>query len=350
MPKARRQISRSKQPYWANWPDSDILDLRFRDLNLSLNCVPKLQKCIDRLYVELEAKNLTRLRPHCWLSTEWFSPDGIPGIALPFYLAHPRLAKLEKKQVLYVEGRTEAECMKILRHEAGHCFCTAYRLHYRKLWRKHFGSYTDPYPDSYKPKPNSQKYVQHLDYWYAQAHPAEDFAETFAVWLKPGSRWKHRYQNWPAINKLNFVNDLMTEIVGRPAPVRSKKQIEPLNEINKTLREHYTEKRLAIAEEWPEFFDTDLQKLFSNEPAFHNRKTAAAFLREFSPELRNTVSKWTAAHPYTIDQVLRDMIDRCKELKLRCRQSDNLTRTQAVIMLTVQTMNYIHAGHYRVPL
>ena len=25
----------------------------------------------------------------------------------------------------------------------------------------------------------------HLDPWYAQSHPDEDFAETFAVWLTP---------------------------------------------------------------------------------------------------------------------------------------------------------------------
>ena len=86
-----------------------------------------------------------------WLSSEWFSPDGIPGIAIPFYLAHPRLRKLEHRQILEVEGGTEGECMRILRHEAGHAIDTAYRLHRRKRWREIFGSFSQPYPDSYRP-------------------------------------------------------------------------------------------------------------------------------------------------------------------------------------------------------
>ena len=50
---------------------------------------------------------------------------------------------------------------------------------------------------AYTPDPNSRAYVQHLDYWYAQSHPFEDYAETFAVWLRPSSRWKRRYEGWP---------------------------------------------------------------------------------------------------------------------------------------------------------
>ena len=42
---------------------------------------------------------------HCYLSDEWFTPDGATAIAIPFYLAHPRLAKLEEAQMLEIEGR-----------------------------------------------------------------------------------------------------------------------------------------------------------------------------------------------------------------------------------------------------
>src|SRR6266567_3408508 len=96
--------------------------------------------------------------------------------------------KLERKQMLEVEGGTDTECLRILRHEAGHALDTAFRLHFRRQWRELFGSFAQRYPDFYKPKPKSRNYVLHLRAWYAQAHPAEDFAETFAVWLQPRSR------------------------------------------------------------------------------------------------------------------------------------------------------------------
>ena len=56
----------------------------------------RLEPSIRRLYSELGEKGI-RFRPHVWLSEEWFSPDGVPGIAIPFYLAHPRLIKLQNK-------------------------------------------------------------------------------------------------------------------------------------------------------------------------------------------------------------------------------------------------------------
>lgn len=311
----------------------------------------ELAQRVGRLYADLDAKGLGKFRPHCWLSSEWFSPDGVPGIAIPFYLAHPRLKKLEQSQMLSVEGGTETSCLRILRHEAGHCIDTAYRLHYRKRWRELFGSFAAPYPEAYKPRPNSRKFVTHLDGWYAQAHPAEDFAETFAVWLQ-NSRWKSHYRGWPAMQKLEYVDELMAEIAASPgpAPVRSRKQIEPLSQDRRTLREHYRAKRLQYADEFPEFFDADLRKLFSTEPRYAHRPTAASFLRRIRPELRDAVARWTGTHAYTIDQVLRDMIDRCKELKLRLAVPETKAKNEAMMMVTVQTMNYMLSGHHPVAL
>ena len=330
--------------------DEELLDLRLCDLNLTLETTPILAQRVQRLYAELARKHLAHFRPHCWLSSEWFSPDGVPGIAIPFYLAHPRLIKLEKSQVLQVEGGTNAECMRILRHEVGHCIDTAYRLHFRKAWREHFGFFSEPYPNYYHPKPGSRRFVQHLDYWYAQAHPAEDFAETFAVWLSSGSRWRQRYENWPALRKLEYVDRLMKQVVQEKPKLRSHRKVEPLQSLRITLREYYREKRLRYASEWPEFFDLDLGKLFSSERRFAQQPTAAMFLRCIRPEIRAVVSRWTATHPYTIDQVLRDMIDRCKELKLRLALPEDQARREATIMVTVQTMNYVHSHRHRVAL
>jgi hypothetical protein len=177
--------------------DDEILDLQFRELDLHIEGT-ELAARIDELYRELEARTLV-FRPHFWLSDEWFTPDGIAGVAIPFYLAHPRLAKLELAQMLEVEGGDPASCMRILRHEAGHAIDNAFHLRRRRVRRALFGSSSEPYPESYTPKPYSKNFVLHLDSWYAQSHPDEDFAETFAVWLTPDAEWRQRYHDWPAV-------------------------------------------------------------------------------------------------------------------------------------------------------
>lgn len=222
------------------------LDQRFCDLALRVDGSP-LERRIHRLRAELKAQGIT-FRPHVWLSTEWFSPDGVPGIALPFYLADPRLAALERRMLGYVEGQSEYECMQLLRHEMGHVVCTAYRLHYKSSWREVFGRFGAPYPSVYKPNPASRNYVRHLDDWYAQAHPAEDFAETFAVWLGRPRRWRREYRGWPALRKLEYVDDLMrSHVCGRRAKVTTRRQVEPLRSLRTTLRDHYKEKLGHVA-------------------------------------------------------------------------------------------------------
>ncbi|MEZ6094577.1 MAG: putative zinc-binding metallopeptidase [Pirellulaceae bacterium] len=174
--------------------DDQLLDCRICDLGLKIETSP-LAEPIEQLYEELAERGI-KARPHCWFSDEWFSPDGIPGIAIPFYLAHPRLVRLERRQMKEVEGGTRASLMKILRHEAGHAIDTAFRLHRKRGYREVFGNYFAPYPEYYRPRPNSKSFVTHLEPWYAQSHPSEDFAETFAVWLAPGKRWKNDYRGW----------------------------------------------------------------------------------------------------------------------------------------------------------
>ena len=171
------------EPVWAAWSDEQLLALPMHQLGVTLEG-PFLSAQIAQLYAELAARQL-RVRPHLWLSNEWFTPDGVPGIAVPFYLAHPRLAKLELDQMLEVEGGTPEWCMRILRHEAGHAVENAYRLRRLRSRQQIFGRSSEPYPKYYRPRPYSRSFVRHLDVWYAQSHPDEDFAETFAVWLTP---------------------------------------------------------------------------------------------------------------------------------------------------------------------
>ena len=160
-----------------------------------------------------------------------------PGIAIPFYLAHPRLMKLEKKMMLDVEGGTWSECMAILRHEAGHAVQHAYQLQRRRRWQQLFGPSSKRYPRYYRPNPASRRYVQHLRLWYAQSHPDEDFAETFAVWLRPRSNWRTRYAGWPALKKLEYVDELMDEIAGKRPLITTRERVDPLHELSETLGE-----------------------------------------------------------------------------------------------------------------
>jgi len=326
--------------------DEQLLDLRFCDLGLEIEgtwLVPRIEKVCE----ELQRRHI-RFRPHFWLSEEWFTPDGVPGVGIPFYLAHSRLRKLEERMMLDVEGGTHEWCMRILRHEAGHAIDNAYALHRRRSWQQVFGKYTSPYPNVYQPRPYSKRFVLHLDSWYAQSHPAEDFAETFAVWLTPDSRWRRRYAGWPAIKKLTFVDQLMREIAGKKPKVTTREQCAPLRELRGTLGKHYRKKQARYGEEHPSFYDRDLRRLFGDDESGLER--AAAFLRRFKPELRRLVAQWTGEYQYRINEVLQDMIDRSRELRLAVNQPEQETKLQAAVLLTVQTMNYLHSGRHRLAL
>jgi hypothetical protein len=224
--------------------DRRLLDLRLCDLPLKIEGTP-LQLRIEKLYRELTSRGLT-FRPHVWLGEEWFTPDGVGGFGIPFYLAHPRLMKLERSQMLEVEGASEAECMRILRHEAGHALDNAYRLHTRRSWADMFGSYRVPYPEWYQPQPGSRDYVLNLDAWYAQAHPAEDFAETFAVWLKPGTAWRREYENWGSLRKLEYVDQLMKQLAFKPPKNTSKRHVDSLRSLKTTLARALPEKTRVL--------------------------------------------------------------------------------------------------------
>jgi hypothetical protein len=333
---------------WATWPDDRLLDLRIADLPIAIEG-SVLEARIARLQGEIDARGL-RFQPHFWLSGEWFSPDGVPGVAIPFYLAHPRLEKLERAQMLEVEGGTDDWCMKILRHEAGHAIDNAYKLRQRHRRQQLFGPSYLQYPDYYTPKPYSKSFVLHLDSWYAQSHPDEDFAETFAVWLDPASDWRARYADWPALRKLQYMNGLMGELAGKPMIVRTRRKVEALHTLKRTLRSHYLRKRRHYGVEHPHFYDRDLQRLFSVAPEHASNMKAARFIARVRREVRRRVAAWTGEYQYTIDQVLEDMIGRANELNLRLTTTEEQTKIDFVIMLTVQTMNYLHSGRHRVAL
>ncbi len=350
MPSPR--TSRSTRPRtrasWVRLPDHELLDLRLCDLDLDITRSP-LHPRIEQLQHELERRHL-KFKPYFWLSDDWYTPDGVPGVAIPFYLAHPRLAELEKAQMREVEGGTPEWCMRILRHEAGHAIENAYRLRRRKRRQQLFGKTSEPYPQHYAPRPYSKRYVLHLEAYYAQSHPDEDFAETFAVWLTPRSRWRQRYAGWPALRKLEYVDALMDELAGVAAPVRVRRHVDPLSTLKKTLREHYREKRARYGIESLRQYDPELKRLFSASKEFARHPTAASFLRQARPQLRRKIAELTGEHQYTIDRVLDELITRAGELKLRLTRPPHATMLDFGILLTGQIMRFLRSGRHRVAL
>lgn len=333
---------------WQYLNDEQLLDCRFKDLRL------KIEKCrvyewIQQLYCELQEKRI-RFRPHCWFGEEWFSPDGIPGISIPFYLAHPRLKKLEARQMYDVEGGTPQQFMQLLRHEAGHAIMTAYQLSRKPECRKIFGQFSKRYPDYYTPRPQSRRFVLHLDWWYAQAHPAEDFAETFAVWLRPRSNWRSEYKGWPAMKKLQYMDELMKSISSKSMLCHRRNKIEPVTNMGKTLRRHYEEKKNYYGVNIKQFYDQELLRVFDMKPPQGRRRTAATFLAEMGPKLCEVCVQSTGEHPYTISQLLKELIQRCRELKLYVNGEDDVSSMRAVVFMSLLIMNYLHKIRHRVPV
>lgn len=322
---------------WENLSDDALLKQRLRSLRVTVEGT-WLEDCVNTLHEELEERGI-RLRPHTWISSEWFSPGGVPGIAIPFYLAHPRLMKLEKKMMFDVEGGTWRECMAILRHEAGHALQHGYQLQRRRRWQQLFGASSKHYPRYYRPNPASRRYVQHLRLWYAQSHPDEDFAETFAVWLKPRSNWRTRYAGWPALKKLEYVDELMSEIAGKRPPIMTRERVDPLGRLNQTLEEHYKKKQAFYAFTPPKTYDRDLSRLFSADPRHHRSMPASTLIRRHRAQIRRLVARWTGENQLTLDAVLDDMISRCRDLDLRAVGPEQKLVLDFIVLVTAKTMH-----------
>lgn len=335
----------SRKFAWASLPDHELLQLRLKDLKVTVEGT-WLEHCLGKLHDELEQRGL-RTRPHVWISTEWFSPDDTPGIAIPFYLAHPRLIRLERKEIREVEGGTLAECMRILRHEAGHVLQHSYRFQRRRRWQELFGRSSTRYPTYYRPNPASKHYVQHLKFWYAQSHPDEDFAETFAVWLAPRSNWRNRYAGWPALQKLRYVDKLMAQVAGEKPALTRRLQVEPLSRLSYTLAEHYKAKKARYAVDSQKVYDSELRRIFSDDPRHHRSPPASVFLRHNRAKIRQMVLKWTGEYQLMLDAVLDDMIERCRALKLRAAGPERQLRANFTVLLTAETVHSLYSPSRR---
>jgi hypothetical protein len=350
MPRFRRAVAYRTTPParsvdLSGLSDRALLGMRLCDLGLRLGG-SELETRAAVVLGELGARGIA-FRPHMWLSTEWFSPDGVPGIAIPFYLAHPRLQALEAQHMGEVEGGSPRSFLQLMRHEAGHALDSAYRLHERADWRAAFGSFSTPYRRHYEANPRSKRYVQHLDDLYAQSHPAEDFAETFAVWLDPESRWRTRYRGWPAYQKLAYVNRLMREIADGEPLVRRRERVDPLSALTLTLRAYYGEKRRRYHVSRQKLYERDLRQLFRERKPGATGERAARYLQRARPEIRKLVSDRTGAFNYDIDRVLREMIERSADLDLVVVNAEAQANGRTTRRVANKLARYLAQGHHR---
>ena len=249
--------------------------------------------------------------------------------------------------IIDVEGGTWSECMRILRHEAGHVVQHAYQLSRRRRWQQLFGPTSKRYPRYYRPNPASRHFVQHLRLWYAQSHPDEDFAETFAVWLRPRSNWRARYAGWPALKKLEYVDELMVEIATQRPLLTHRELVDPLSRLGETLAAHYKKKQAIYAFDTPKTYDRDLLRLFSANPRHHRSEAASLFIRRNRARVRELVAKWTGEYQLTLDAVLDNIITRCRELNLRAVGSERKLVIEFTVLLTAKTMHALFGPSQR---
>ena len=319
----------------------ELLNKPVRDLGLKIEGSP-VERQVQQLYRELEQKKLMKFRPAVYLTDEWGCPSGEPVIGLPFYLANSDLAQLEKEINDLEDAR---EVMMFLRHEAGHAFNYAYRLYNRPEWKQMFGWFRRPYRDNYRPVPFSRNYVRHMAGWYAQKHPDEDFAETFAVWLTPRSGWKKRYRGWPAMEKLQYMDRLAREL-SNVDPVRKKGHTDiTVDEMEMTLGELYR----PAGEDVPIIdmaTDTDLKDIF-NAKRSKRARLAQQFLHEHRKAVVDKIAYWTGVQRPLVKKLVEAIENRIGELGLLTdskRESEHLA--EITVYASALAMNYLANGKF----
>lgn len=328
----------------SNITEEELLSLRVCDLPLKIED-SWLFDCIKQLYGELQEKGI-KFKPLCYLADEWLTPDGEPIVGVPFFLANPVLMKLEKKMMLDVEGGIKPWCMRLLRHETGHAINYAYRLHRRKSWKKFFGEFSREYEDTYRFRPYSKNFVRHLEDYYAQYHPDEDFAETFAVWLTPDIDWQTKYKGWKALLKLKYVDEVIKDIKDKEPKVREGNKYWQASKMRITLKNFYKKKQSFCAEDFPDFHDPNLRRIFKQRKDEKGVNSATEVIKKYRKDILNSVSRWTGEKKHIINDLLSTVVSRCRGLNLASFDDEQLMLVKITSYITVLITNYMHTGRF----
>ena len=335
----------------ARFHESNLWSTPIRDLGLTIEGT-RLEPILAEFSEELRQIGITRVRPRFYLSTEWGVPFETVAIAIPFYLARPDLTALHAERVGHVEGFDRADILKYLRHEMGHVINYAYRLYEDEDWVKLFGSMTQPYREEYRPEPFSRRFVRHLPGWYAQKHPDEDWAETFAVWMTPGFDWRAEYAGWPAaLEKLEHCDRVLSALRDREPLVVDEELDEDVGEIQYTLEQYYGSSTLG--DELPPGLDGALRSIFEDLGRWEDlstdapRRPAAELIRRLARDLPADVYRWTGHFPERTRAILEGLARRAEELRQVYPADREMPAVVAITTLvTALAMNHVHTGSY----
>lgn len=321
-----------------------LLGRKISELGLSIRA-SRVERLVEELYRELDAKRIA-FRPPVYLSDQWGCPDGTPIIGVPFYLVDARLERIEAEMSAGIEDDVEA--MRYMRHECGHAINYAFRLYERPDWRAIFGSFSKPYRERYRADPFSRDYVRHILGWYAQKHPDEDFAETFAVWLTPGLDWRHEYAGWPALSKLEYVDAVMRE-VGSLAPLAPEPTDDdlPVEAMHYTIAEHYGESDERVPIHDARQFDSDLRRIFMSADDAPAGEDARAFVHRHYREIVSRIAYWTSEPPSVVRSFLDHLARRADDLRLRVGALEAATLVELTAFGTAVVMNHRYSRTMR---
>lgn len=329
----------------------DWLSVPIGKLGLSI-AGSALEPILADFAAELERVGIRRVKPVFYLSTEWGVPFDTVAVAIPFYLARPELAKLQAERAGFVEGLNRADILRYLRHEMGHVINYAFKLYERDDWMRLFGSIDAEYVEEYKPQPFSRKFVHHLPGWYAQKHPDEDWAETFAVWMTPGLDYEAEYVSWPvALEKLRYCDRIMAELKDREPLVTANDLDEDVSELVHSLDDFYGT-GAATPADLPPGLDGALRTIFEDpaqpeDGATGGRKPASGLIGSLEREIMADVYRWTGHFPERTRLLLRHLAKRVDDLKLVYAESQQTpVAVGLTTVVTALAMNYVQHGRY----
>jgi hypothetical protein len=335
----------------AHFHESNLWSTPIRDLGLTIEGT-RLEPILAEFTEELRQVGVTRVRPRFYLSTEWGVPFETVAIAIPFYLARPDLTALHAERVGHVEGFDRADILRYLRHEMGHVVNYAYRLYDQEEWVKQFGSITQPYFEEYSPEPFSRRYVRHLPGWYAQKHPDEDWAETFAVWMTPDLDWRSEYSGWPvAYAKLTYCSRTMSQLRELEPEVTSSELDEDVGDIEYSLDQYYGRSADSPGD-LPPGLDGAIRAIFEDLGSFESAvdtplKPAAELIRRLEPELMANVFRWTGHFPERTRVLLRYLAERAAQLEQGYpADREDSALIALTTLVTGLAMNHVQRGSY----
>jgi hypothetical protein len=324
--------------------EASLMGTPIRDLKLRIEGTA-LEKTLLDFQGELHACGILKVVPRFYLSTEWGVAFGTVAIAIPFYLAHPKLKSVQRRRAGLIEGLDAADVLRYIRHEMGHVVNYAYKLYERQDWVQNFGSITQPYLEDYRPEPFSQRYVTHLPGWYAQKHPDEDWAETFAVWM--AGDWQRIYARLPiALAKLEFCDSVVKQVAGIDPIVTACDPDEDVGQLTISVDQYYGSQP-AVEDAVPPGLDGALRAVFERLPGEPCKKPAAELIRSLEYPLLDSIYRWTGHFPERTRPLIHHLANRAEALGL-CYGPES--ESQAVVAFTalVATLaaSYVYRGTY----